>query len=271
MKEYEREVFQDFEKYANVVETWPLYDSIVICQNLIGAEANVQGWFTTFLAFSGRETHQFFKNRTAGTAGEQYTNHQNSDTMDFAYKIHSFGCEFSCTPTYDAQVADVDGLGQAPGTMDAIIPQYWRVDLARNCGVQLKVQQDVRYEAPCMAAPPGYGSFGGGLGFTYPAILPTGHGDRPWMGSQATQGIPILSNRIPFPEPIGVPRTGSLEVILHVGEWAREILRNITGPHVMIMNSVDGADPPLWAYSRYIVRVSLFGERLVQQRAQYHR
>lgn len=268
MREYEQEIMRDFKQYANVVETWPLYDSIVICENLIGAEATVPGWYTTFAGFGARETHTLFKNRTDGTAGEAYCNLKNGDSMDFAYMIHSIGLEITCTPTYDVQLGSIDGLSQLTQTIDPVLPQWFRADFPLHVGVQLKVQQDVRWESPAMATPAGVGAVGSGLSFEQPAV--SLFGEIPWMVSQTTQGIPLLRNRQPFPEPIGVPRTGSVEVILHVGEWARRILQAITGPHSFVIN-VDGSSPFSSYYSRYIIRASLFGERLVQQRAQYHR
>lgn len=267
MREYEKQVFADFQKYANVVETWPLYDSIVICEQLYGSEASVPGWYTTFVGFGARETHNFFKNRTDGTAGETYTNHKNSDSMDFAYKIHSIGLEITGPPSFDA-IQPVDG--GAMTNQDFITPQWWRVDFPRMCAIQLKVQQDVRVELPAMACPPGYGSVGGGYGGQYLNALGA-FGELPYMTGHATQGVPLLSNRYPLPEPIGVPRTGSVEGILHISEWARTVLQGITGPHYTVLNSDDGAEPWNFMWSRYVIRFSLFGERLVQQRAQYHR
>lgn len=268
MRDYEKEIFSDFSRYANVVETWPLYDSIIICNQLLGSESTVPGWYTTFANFGGRETHTFFKNRTDGTAGEMYCNMKNGDSMDFAYKIHSVGIEITCTPTYDVQIGAVDGVGEIDTSIDPVLPQWWRADFPWHCGIQLKVQQDVRWESPVMAAPAGVGAFGSGMSFQQNAV--STFGEIPWMVSQTVQGIPLLKNRQPFPEPIGVPRTGSVELILHVGEWARRILTNITGPHQFVIN-VNGSSPFNSYYSRYMIRASLFGERLVQQRAQYHR
>lgn len=270
MREYEVDVFKEFAAApANIKETWPLYDSIIICNELLGSEASVPGWFTTFAGFGAKESHQFFKNRTDGTAGEAYCNMKNGDSMDFAYKIHSIGLEITGTPTMDVQIGDVDGNAIIANTMDAIVPQWWRADLPWHMGIALKVQQDIRLELPAMGCPAGLGAFGGGFGFQQLNVAGT-FGELPWMVSQTTQGIPLLRNRFPLVETIGVPRTGSLEVILTVGEWARQVLQGITGPHQFWMN-LDGGGAGNNYFSRYIIRCSLFGERLVQQRAQYHR
>lgn len=265
MREYEREIKAEFKKFANVAEAWPLYDSVVICNQLLGSEANVPGWFTTFAAFGARERHSFFKNRSAGIAGDQYCNMQNGDSMDFAFLADSIGIEITGPPTYDVQWGAVDGNGQLDATMDHILPQWWAADFPWHCGLQLKIQQDIRWEGPVMSAPAGVGASASGLGFQQNAV--STFGEAPWLFSQTTQGQPSLKNRQPFPEPIGIPRTGSVEAILHVGEWARTGLTNITGPHEMFFHYT----APTHYYSRYLIRVSLFGKRLVQQRAQYHR
>lgn len=267
MRPYEEQVFADFKKFANVAEYWPLYDSIVIGE-LIGSESTVPGWFSSFVNFSNRETHQMFKNRTTGVAGEQYTNLQNGDVMDFAYIIDSIGLSITGPPTYDVRVGSIDGQGEIPGSQDAILPQWWRADFPWHVGIQLKVQQDIRLELPAMACPSGLGGVGDGVGFQQLNALGA-YGEVPWMFTQTTQGVPVLSNRMPLPERIGVPRTGNLEVILHIGEWARRILALISGPNQMVFN-VTGASPFNTYFSRYMIGVSLFGQRLVQQRDQYH-
>lgn len=274
MREFEIPVHKEFANLPpNAKEFWPIYDSIVICEELIGSEVNVPGWFTTFANFAAKETHVFFKNRTDGIAGEQYTNMKNGDTMDFAYLIHSVGIAVFCTPGFDCQVGAIDGTGLLADRIDAVIPQYWRADFPWHLGIQLKVQQDVRLELPVMAACPGYGESGGGTAYqqAYPVPpLPNAFGEVPWIAVNSTQGVPVLKNRFPLPEPIGVPRTGSVEMILHVGEWARLNLQQITGPHRIFIN-VDGTESGNFYYSRYIIQASLFGERMVQRRAQYHR
>lgn len=269
MKPYEVEVFKEFEQYKNVVETWPMYDSIVICQNFFGAEGNAPGWYTTFNLFAGRETHSFFKSRTEGVCGDQYCNLKSADTMDFAMKVHSIGLEITGIPGIECQRTDIDGYNvQYP---DPILGYWWQNDFPRHCGLVLKVQQDVRVELPAFACPPGYGAIGGGAAFGHTDAVAPAFGDIPFMTYAGVSGVPLLANRYPLPEPIGIPRTGNVEGILYVSEWARHILTNVTGPHMFVMNSVDGAINYNFAFSRYIIRFSLFGERLVQQRAQYHR
>jgi len=266
MRDYEKEIIRDFKNFENVAEQWPVYDSIIICEQMYGSEATVPGWYTSFALFGSRETHSLFKNRTMGTAGEQYCNMQSADSMDFAFLIDSIGLEITGPATNDVQIGSVDGQGEIVGSLDYILPKWWAADFPWHVGVQLKVQQDVRWEGNAMSCPAGVGASGAGLSFQQAAV--SSFAEIPWMFSNTTQGISMLKNRQPFPEPIGVPRTGNLEVILHVGEWARTILQNITGPHSASINNDGGVNN---FYTRYMIRCSLFGKRLIQQRDQYHR
>lgn len=267
MREYEKPVFEEFSKYQNVKEVWPLYDSIVICPVFYGTEVGLPGWFTSFAAFGAREQHVLYKGRTEAVAGEQYCNMKNADTMDFAFIASSIGLEITGPPTLDTDQVSVDGGGVL--FPDAIIPQWWAADFPRHCGLQFKVQQDIRLELPALSCPPGYGVVGGGTSFESAAIQ--AFGDIPFMTNAVSDGTPLLSNRYPFAEPIGIPRTATIEVVLTVGQWARNILTAITGPRYMLMNSNDGTPGYRFARPRYVIRVSLFGQRLVQQRGEYHR
>lgn len=271
MREYEKEVYDEMARYANVIENWPIYDSIVICNQLYGSENNIPGWYNTFWAFAQRDTHSMFKSRTDSTAGRMYCNQTVADTMPYAYKAHSFGIEILGQPFFECQSVDSDGLAVNPITVDAILPGWWGADLARHIGVQFRVQQDIRFEAPAMALPAGAGVVGGGVASAVTNAVAPAFGELPYWNNVIHQGIPLLRNRQPFPEAIGIPRTGSIEAIVHVSPLARHILSNVTGPHEFVTNSDDGTPPLNFAFTRYIIRVSLFGHRLVQQRDQYHR
>lgn len=265
----ERQVFADFKKYANVVEAWALYDTLVISRQLYGTEANIGGWFTTWAGFGARERHSFFKTRTEGLAGLQYCNMQSADSMDFAFIASSIGIAFMAPAGVDTSFASIDG--NVPAYPDSTISHLWTSDAPYHCGVELKIQQDVRAECAAMQLSPGYGASGGGAAFGHTDAAVPAHADIPFISNFATQGVPMLSNRFPLPAPIGIPRTASIEVVLHVSEWLRNLFTNIGGPNWLYWN--DGSGPTDYNFfpTRYLVQVSLFGERLVQQRGQYHR
>lgn len=270
MKEFEREVFQDFKKFANVVEAWALYDSIIISPTLFGSEAGAGGWFTTFLAFGQQEQHSFFKTRTEGTAGLPYCNQQSADSMDFAFIADSIGLAVqSPAPDVEGRPNPGDGVPGDLDQQDDLISHWFSTDLPRHMGIQFKVQQDIRAEITAMHCPPGYGALGSGTAF--PGQTTAAYGDIPFMSNAVTQGVPLLSNRYPLPSPIGIPRTATIEGILHVSEYARSILQGIIGPQQYQFNSDNGLPPYTFFGRRYILQFSLIGQRLVQQRGQYHR
>lgn len=268
-RENELQTLEEFEKYANVAEQWSIYDSIVICSQFYGSEATVPGWFTTFALFGQHERHSLFKNRTRSTAGAQYNNMKNADTMDFAFRLESIGLEIMGPPLMETVQEAQDGNGVGP--IDAILPQWFKTDLVRHMGIEFRVQQDTRVELPAMACPAGAGAIGGGVAFDVTSAVAPAFGDIPFITNQVTQGVPLLKNRYPIPDPIGIPRNSTIEGVLHLSNVARVTLQNILGPRQFQMNSADGAAPFNFFYSRYIIRMSLIGQRLVQQRAQYHR
>lgn len=269
MKQYEAEVFSDFQKYANVVEAWALYDSIVISPTMYGTEQSIGGWFTSFVALGQQETHSFFKQRTEGIAGLQYCNQQSADSMDFAFMCDSIGLAIMApAPNIESEASGDDGIGGDLLPSDDIIGHWFAADLPRHMGIQLKVQQDIRAEITAMHCPPGYGALGSGT--AYPSQTTFAYGDIPFMTNAVCQGVPLLSNRYPLPSPIGIPRTSTIEGILHVSDYARNILRNVAGPRQYQFNSANGFPPYTYFDRRYVIQFSLFGQRLVQQRGQYH-
>lgn len=269
----EKEVFQTFAQAANVTEAWAIYDSIVICPTWYGSEDNIGGWFNSYAAFGAQETHSFFKTRTEGTAGTPYCNQQSADSMDFAFIAHSIGLAIQVPAVNidgqpDEVIEGVLGDIQFP---DALIGHWFGADLPEHMAIQIKVQQDIRAEVTAMHCPPGYGSAGSGVAFQATSDAPASHGEIPTMTSVVNQGVPCLSNRFPLPNPIGIPRTGTIEAVLHVSEYARNVLTNVAGPRQYQFNSNDGLPPFTFFPRRVVLQVSLFGERLVQQRGQYHR
>jgi hypothetical protein len=270
MKPYEEQVFADFKRYANVVESWAIYDSVLICTQYYGSEQGVQGWFNSFRTFSQQETHSFFKTRTEGIAGEQYCNMQSADSMDFAFIADSIGLAVMApAPNTAGEPSDPDGTAGDLAGADEGISHWFQAELPDHMGLQLKIQQDIRAEVQAMSCPPGYGAVGGGAGFGND--VQPGHGDIPFLTNVVTQGVPLLDNRYPLPQPIGIPRTATIEGILHVSEYARTVLNNVGGPRNFQFNSNDGTPPYTFFPQRYEIVFSLFGQRLVQQRAQYHR
>ena len=258
----EQEVLSLFRKFRNVAESWALYDTINVCSTFYGAEQNVQGWYTTFNAFAAQEQQIFFKARTEAIAGSAYTNQQSADTMDFAFVAYSMGI------TLFAPSANL-GAGGDVTTNDPSMAHFWQFDLPRHLGIQLKVNQDIRAECTAYAAPPGYGPVGGGAASDIPEVAVVNA--LPVVNIAGTQGQPVLRNRFKFPEPIGIPRTATIEGILHVSEYARYVLNGLLGPqNYAFQPDSPGGPPYVFFPKRYGIQFSLLGKRLVQQRGQYH-
>lgn len=259
-------------EFMNVPESWPLYDTICLCQNLYGSEAD-KGFFTSFANFAQKETHSFFKGRTEASVGLEYCNKQSEDNMDFPFIAYSFGVSFFSTgvrPLSNYAHAGAWLLG-----LDAGMAHWWETEFPRHCAIQLKVQQDIVAELPCMACPPGYGPVGGGASFEHGQI---NYEDAvnpdywPVANMSVTQGVPQLNNRWWFRQKIEIPRTATIEAVLHVSDIARYMLNQADGPGHYALQVVGGTpQDPNYFPARFGIQVSLMGKRLVQQRAQYHR
>lgn len=273
----EGQVKELFEKYANVAESASLYDSILVCRQFYGSENNVQGWYTTFNDFSKQETQSFFKARTESIANAAYNNQQNADSMDFAFLAYSMGITFWCPATalLGETYRPIEGAAGLIAKVDPVIGHLWAFDLPRHCAIQFKVNQDIRAEVMCYAAPPGYGPIGGGAAsdvidalaapIAYLSNLPT-------INMAGTQGVPVHQNRFKFPAPIGIPRTATIEGILNVSDIGRYLLEGVYGPRDIVLQPGGGGGAPPFDFfpARFAVQFSLFGKRLVQQRGQYH-
>lgn len=271
MRQYEKEVFEEFKDFANVVEAWSLYDTIAISPTLYGSEQNA-GWFLNLATFGQQETHSFFKTRTEGLVGLPYTNQQSSDSMDFAFIAHSIGLAvWAPIPNLEGIGAEIDGAIGALSNPDGLIGHWFAADLPRHMGVSFKIQQDIRIELPSLHCPPGYGISGGGATFPGTQAAVPVYGEIPFMSVSASQGVPLLANRYPLPYKIGIPRTSTIEGIIHLSEYARDVLTAVAGPRSFQFNSDDGLPNFVYFQERYMIQLSLIGERLVQQRAQYHR
>jgi hypothetical protein len=263
----------------NVAEPWVLYDSIVICDEdgMYGSESTTPGFFTNFATFAAQESHTFFKTRTEGMVGLEYTNMQSADSMDFAFECYSFGCAI-ISP--GVRVSGIVSEGVISGLNTGAL-HWFETELPRHCSVQLKINQDILCELPAMQCSPGYGMSGGGASFAHNAYEVANNDYLPVLNFAMSQGVPTMKNRWQFtkrdeqtgeivPNPVKIPRTASVEVILIISEYARTILKTIGGPLNYLFHNPDGTAIVTFP-QRCLLQASLAGKRLVQQRAQYHR
>lgn len=262
----------EFKKMVNVAESWTIYDTVLICNTYYGNEQNINTWFNTFQQFAQNETHRFFKSRTRGTAGLAYNNQNNADTMDFAFVAFTMGLSFFGTPLGAIGTpSPPDGTPNDIENVDPFAYPYWTVDLPNQSAIQLKIQQDIVAEMRSAQCMPGYSAAGGAGGSTDGGALPATTYP-PFMNYNMSQGEADWTNRWRFPSPLGIPRTATIEGILHLSNIAREALSEVRGPDNMALNTNDTDAPPFQFFpARFGIQLSLGGVRLVQQRGQYHR
>lgn len=257
--------------YTNVAESYPLYDTVIVCSDMYGKEKALNGWFTTFRDFALNERHTFFKSRTIGNSHLAYTNLDSADNVDFVYKIFSVGVRFFAPVSPDTY----NEIIVSPALMNENVPAWWLFDLPKHCGFDLKVQQDTIVENSCLATPPGYGPRNGGGAqpeIDNSATAPT---QTPWKLITGTTSEPIIDNRFTFPTPIEVPRNATIEANVYPSLYARYMMTNLMGPEDWVLPTEETSDPPgnddwFTVPTRYGIQVSLFGYREVQQRGQYH-
>jgi len=256
-------------QYANVVEPWEIHDTICVCSTLYGSEEQ-NGFFPSFLQFSRREKHLFFKNRSEGNTHLAYNNQQAADRTDFVFHVFSIGVHFFAPPTpLDMQ----DDQGVAATAQDAL-PSFWTMDLPSHCGATLRIGQDDKLQAQGLMLSPGYGPNFQGAGTAVQDL--GGEGDTfPELVWAACQGVPgrrtrffTATDRKGNPKPISIPRNDIVELSLSVSEFARDFLSNAGGPGLLWFDT-----PVSNTYTvptRYGIQASMYGFREVQQRGRLH-
>jgi hypothetical protein len=247
----------------NVREPWVQYDSICVCSQLYGSEANA-GFFTSFVAFGQQPYHLLFKRRSEGNVHRAYCNQQSEDRTDFVFWVFEVGLLFLAPPT----PLDINTYGEDEGADEYMSP-FWTGVLPRHTSAKLKIGQDEKLHTSAMMLNPGYGPY------TSAATFGTDHdsGYKPEFVWAGTQGDPVPQSRywLPItkengePGPIGIPKNELVEMRLEISEHARNTLQASGGPGVMNIGNT-GAIIDL--YTRYRIQVALWGYREVQQRGQ---
>lgn len=195
-----------------------------------------------------------------------------------------------------------------PYVLSSCLAHWWKTELPYHCSLEFSVEQDTICEGPAYTFPPGHGIIGAGSSWSDPvspgqATLINGGAynqnidadvsgedslvQSPQMISAVNQGVPRLSNRFLFQDsmgraqPIEIPRRALFEAKIKLSPYAQYFLEGVMGPLYYHFNRTC---PREWATEgpvvntsaayyfgmRYGITVSLLGERLVQQRGQYH-
>lgn len=258
--------------YSNVAESYPLYDTVIVCSELYGKEKSLNGWFTNFRDFAANERHTFFKDRTIGNSHQAYCNLDSADNVDFVFKAYSLGVRF-----FGPVMPDSDHyIIVSPADMNENVLPWWLFDLPKHCGIDFKVQQDTIVENTCLATPPGYGGrIGGGSHPVVETTAPTPN-QTPWKTVIGTNGEPCIDNRFTFPSPIAIPRNATIEANIYPSVYARYMMSTLFGPDLNVLLTQEQDTQPqgqtdyFTIPTRYGIQVSLYGYREVQQRGQYH-
>lgn len=165
---------------------------------------------------------------------------------------------------------------------------WWQADIPNHASMILRTNQDERLKGPVVMFPPGYGPVGGGWGWGSPQSLafdreaPASDFSPPCSDTitnreNVQSGVSDMRQRWEFPVSIDIPRRANLEVVIDLSDYAREALQVQEGPHwwPWINTLTAGVeDDPVATKSVkaavFGIQVTLAGERLIQQRGEYH-
>jgi hypothetical protein len=248
-------------RFENVAENWSLYDSCIIHPD-IGDLAYNDGWFTTFAGLGGNQEIPFFnvRNRNHGLWA---CNQDTRDAMSYGFRIFTIGVQFFAPslPQYHNLDTNVPTGEQ---TLNSVM---FSNEVPKHTALILKTNQDERLRINTLMTPPGIGPVGGGVSQGDPEAVMGCPNTGVWANHQ---GYSILTNQWGFREPLEIPRRANISVTLRMNEYAQRLLQFLNGPtwHPIRSSTGDGAYRTVSAIAG--IRVVLGGQRLVQQRDQYH-
>lgn len=250
-------------KHENVAEIWTLYDTTLVTGNVANLSFN-EGYFTDFSAVGQANEIPFFnvRNRNSGLA---YNNQDKRGQMPYAMKIYSIGVQFfgPSTTLYYNNAGNPDGA-------NTIQTALWETEIPKHTSLELWTNQDNRLTVNSLMTSAGVGPVGGGYAqgsteaglnqYPVPCITKTSN----------NQGVATLTNRWGFPNPLEVPRTANLSVVLKISEYARQLLGAMDGASLQAFKAVAADNSWVFKEGTWGIRIFLTGMRLVQQRGQLH-
>lgn len=253
------ETIQIGSEFYNVRETYPLYDTILITQNLTNLSIQPPGWFASFAAFGAAQNYHFFDTRNRANTGVAYCNLDTRDTMPFGYWLRGMSVKFF-GPVVNPLVIDTQN-----DVIDTQESAFFQSEAPQHCSVTLRVNQDQRLKLNALMVGGGDGPSFGGYGQIDPAA--SSYDALPGMYT-ANQSVPDEKNYWMFPKPIGIPRRASVSVIVTPVQWLRTVMSNFNGPGAyQFADLTEAITNPSGIFG---IRVGFYGNRLVQQRGQLH-
>lgn len=238
---------------VNALETWPLYDSVMIC-NVVDSLYPQANWYKTYQAFADPAEIPFFNVRNK-SIGQSYCNFDSSEKLPFVYHIYGLAISVQ-TPIVSQEKTDATNPDAANQTRYA--DAFFATELARHSAFILKVGQDEKLVNATNLLPPGSGVSGFGDIFNKAGNNAGG------MISNVQNGHPDIHNVWLFPEAIAVPRDRNISGTLVLSSYMRDSLKKAAGPGLYLAN--DTTDHPDRYAAASMIRATLIGKREVQLR-----
>lgn len=242
---------------VNVRENFPLYDTVSIRADI--PSGSNEG-FASFLALSQQNVIPFFTMRNRSEYGSSITNKDTKDALAYAYDIFSIGVDFyaplGLAEETKAQAGYTDLQNAIMG-----LPYLFNDLIRRHCAAILRIREDDKLVSVCDLLAPGYGTIG-----IWGAPGNNNFGN-------ATQGWPGYGSehRFAYKSPIKVPRNCVIRVDLEFDNYARKMLAALPMFREYYLGPFDGETGAGTKFaSAGHLRVTLMGQREVQQRGELH-
>ena len=249
-------------EFKNVLETYPLFDTVGVYSGVNALATRPPGWFPSFLAMGQSIDIPFFNQRNVASAGAEYCNLETRDQTPWPFVLKKVNVAFFA-PSNAAQLI-LGGLA----LIDTKSSPLWEIDLPRHFGVEISVNTDVRWQGNAMMPGAGAGPVGGGWGM----LAEVGGGpapNAPSAWSASGQGVADRRNSFAFPVTIDIPKKAAIAVTLKPSEYARRLLQAMPGPNNLTF--VNAAHSTMTTPGAFFgIRVTLHGTRGVQQRGEAH-
>jgi hypothetical protein len=254
-----------------VVESFPLYDTVVISSAI--DESNNLGFFNNYAQMGNQNKITFFDQRKQTDTDLAYCNLDAKERFPYGYTAYSFGISFQ-----GPAVGSIATIPGEPTTVAEMVfgrwseEQLFNFELPKHCGVRVKLEQNDVLESNVMFSPAGTGAFGqSNIGGS--PTSPSDYAYNPHVsGMTGGFGIPQMTNRFPFPEPLVIPTNSVFSIELEFSQMGKELLKAMQGPSDWVMGEVVDGDPPLViphsTPAMGMIQVSLMGTRYVQQRGE---
>lgn len=252
-----------------VVESFPLYDTVMISDAIDDLNYNDVGWYETYASLGGQNKISFFDQRKQTDVDLAYCNLDAKERFPYGYKAYSFGIVFQ-GPALGTTTYTIDGETGAivPGESNWTMGHIFSFELPKHCGVRVRLDQSDVLESNVMFSPAGVAAHG-------QSNLASSSDDAVGVtcienvSNTGAFGQPMLTNRFRFPVPLIIPDNSVFSVELEFSRYGKALLAQMLGPDEFLFPDAD--ETTLLAkkyFSSSIIQVSLIGARYIQQRGE---